>query len=262
METNQYLAEYYNRGYEDGRLASRHGSVEFLTTMRYIQRYIKPDDRMIEIGAGTGRYSHALARQGYAVDAVELIPHNIEIFRQHTQPNEKITITQGNAMDLSVFVSNTYDMTMLLGPMYHLFTKADKRQALQEAIRVTKPGGLVFAAYCISDPSILDYGFKQGHIFELIEKEMLETEHFKAFSNPRDLFELHRKEDIDDLMRGFNVTRLNYVAADGYTNHMRETVDSMDLATFELYLKYHFSVCERPDMAGLTHHALDIFRKD
>jgi hypothetical protein len=42
---------------------------------------------------------------------------------------------------------------------------------------------------------------------------------------------------------------------------MRETVDGMDDGTFNLYVKYHFAVCEREDMVGLTHHALDVFRK-
>ena len=41
--------------------------------MRYIEKHIRPGDRVLEIGAGTGRYSHALARQGYAVDAVDQI---------------------------------------------------------------------------------------------------------------------------------------------------------------------------------------------
>lgn len=72
---------------------------------------------IIKIGAGTGRYSHALARQGYTVDAVELVPHNIEIFRQNTQPGETITITQGNAMDLAPFPDSQYDITLLLGPL-------------------------------------------------------------------------------------------------------------------------------------------------
>ena len=62
-------------------------------------------------------------------------------------------------------------------------------------------------------------------------------------------------------MIGFNVTRLHYVAADGYTNHMKEAIDNMDTATFNLYLKYHYTICERLDMVGLTHHALDISRK-
>lgn len=95
METNQYLTEFYNSYDEDSRLAPRHGSVEFLTTMRYIEKYIKPGDRVLEIGAGSGRYSHALARQGYAVDAVELVEHNIQVFKQNTQPQEHITVTQG-----------------------------------------------------------------------------------------------------------------------------------------------------------------------
>ena len=63
MKTDQYITDFYNHYDEDARLASKHGSVEFLTTMRYIQAYIKPGSRILEIGAGTGRYSHALARQ-------------------------------------------------------------------------------------------------------------------------------------------------------------------------------------------------------
>lgn len=54
--------------------------------MRYIEKYIRPGHRVLEVGAGTGRYSHALAGRGYAVDAVELVEHNIEIFRQNTRP--------------------------------------------------------------------------------------------------------------------------------------------------------------------------------
>ena len=122
MKTNPYIIDYYNNYDEDSRLSPRHGTVEFLTTMRYIEKYIKPGSRVLEIGAGTGRYSHALARLGYTVDAVELVPHNIEVFCRHTLPAEHITITQGNALDLSAFSDNQYDITLLLGPLYHLYS--------------------------------------------------------------------------------------------------------------------------------------------
>ena len=260
METKDYLKKYYESYDEEGRLISKHGMVEYLTTMKYVEKYLKPDMRVLEIGAATGRYSHALARKGYRVDAVELIERNIEIFRQNTMEGEPVTITQGNAMELS-FESNTYDITLLLGPMYHLFTREDQLKALAEAIRVTKKDGVVFAAYCMGDASILSYGFIRGEIYNIIEKCMLDTETFDTFSKPWDIFELYRKEDIDNLRKEFNVTQLHFIATDGYTNHMRETVDQMDAQMYELYLTYHLATCERQDMIGYSHHTLDIFRK-
>lgn len=263
METKQYLIDFYNTYDEDSRLALKHGMVEFLTTMHYIDKYIKSGDCVLEIGAATGRYSHTLARQGYDVDAVELVEHNIEVFHKNTQSNENISITQGNAMDLSVFPDNKYDITLLLGPLYHLYNKEDKQQALHEAIRVTKPGGVVFAAYVISDGCLIDEGFHRGNInvSEYIEKGLIDPQTFAAKSEPKDLFELVRKENIDDLMSAFNVTRLHYVASDGLALYMREAVDSMDDDAFALYLKYHLATCEREDLVGDTSHAIDIFRK-
>ena len=263
METNQYLIDFYNNYDEDSRLVSKYGTVEFLTTMHYIEKYIKTGDHVLEIGAGTGRYSHALARQGYVVDAVELVEHNIEIFSKNILPDENITIVQGNALNLSDFPDNEYDVTLLLGPLYHLYNKEDKRQALREAIRVTKPRGVIFVAYVISDGCLLDEGFNRGNInvAEYIENGLLDSQTFAAKSEPKDLFELVRKEDIDDLMSIFSTTRLHYVATDGCALLLREAINEMDNETFNLYLKYHFSTCERGDLAGVTSHAIDIFRK-
>lgn len=264
METFNYIIDLYNTIDEDGRLTSKHGQVEFLTTMRYIEKYIKAGDRVLEIGAGTGRYSHTLSRQGYKVDAIELVEHNIDLFRKNTLPTEDITITQGNALDLSAIPDNQYDITLLLGPLYHLYNEEDKRQALSEAIRVTKRGGVVFAAYVISDICLIDSGFCRNKfsVAEYIKNGMIDPNTFATKSEPKDLFELVRKEDIDNLMSVFQTTRLNYVATDGCAEHLQETIDNMDDETFDLYLKYHFAVCEREDMVGFTSHSLDVFRKN
>ena len=262
MNTNNYLKDYYENYDENNRLLSKHGRVEFITTMKYVEKYLKKGDRVLEIGAATGRYSHTLAQKGYQVDAVELVQHNIDIFKSNTLEGEKVTITQGNALDLSFLEDNTYDITLLLGPMYHLYSEEDKIKALSEAIRVTKKGGVVFVAYCIGDAAVLSHGFLRGEIFNLIEKCMIDTETFDTFSNPWDLFELCRKEDIDVLRSNFIVTQLHYVATDGITSFLRDTVDNMDDKMYEMYLKYHLAVCERQDMVGLSNHTLDIFRKE
>ena len=74
-----YLVDYYNNYDEEGRLLSRHGQVEYLTTMRYIGKCLEDisDPSILEVGAGTGRYSVTLAKQGIRVTAVELIEHNL-----------------------------------------------------------------------------------------------------------------------------------------------------------------------------------------
>lgn len=262
MKNTNYINQYYENYDEDGRLQSKHGAVEFITTMKYIEKYLKPDMRILEIGAGTGRYSHALARKGYSVDALELVEHNIDIFNKNTQPGERVSIRQGNALDLQDFAEDVYDITLLLGPMYHLFSREEQLKALSEAIRVTKTGGTIFVAYCMGDASILSYGFVRGEIYNIIKECKLDTESFKTFSHPWDIFELYRKEDIDSLRSEFNVTSLHFVATDGYTNHIRETVDAMDDETYKLFLKYHLATCERIELTGYSHHTLDIFTKN
>lgn len=262
MEVLKILSDYYGNYDEDQRLASRHGSVEFLTTIRYIEKYLKPGMRVLEIGAATGRYSHTLARQGYQVDAVELVQHNIDIFHTHTLPGENVRIFQGNAKDLYMLGDSTYDVTLLLGPMYHLFTVPEQLEALSEAIRVTKKGGVIFAAYCGNEATMVQYCFGRGMLRQQQYRDLVDPVTFKASSDPAELFQLYRKEDIDKLMAVFPVTRLHYVGTDMATNYIRQTVDEMDEELFDLYLKYHFAICERADLVGASHHILDIFRKD
>ena len=140
-----YLEDYYNSYDEEGRLLSRHGQVEYLTTMKYIHEYLSgiAEPSVLEVGAGTGRYSVTLAREGYRVTAVELVTHNLELLRAKLDGSEPITVLQGNAMDLSDLPDASFSLTMLLGPMYHLYTREDKRKALSEAVRVTKTGGIL-----------------------------------------------------------------------------------------------------------------------
>lgn len=263
MTEHDFLAGYYNNRDENNRLISKHGQVEFLTTMNYIRRYLTPSAKIIEIGAGTGLYSRAIADMGYSVEAVELIQHNIDIFKTHMKPSQDINITLGNALGLSVFADNSFDLTLSLGPMYHLYTDEDKKQAISEALRVTKSGGILFVAYCISDASIIRAGFvrKVFDIADYIKRGKIDPTTFETFSAEEDVFELVRKEDIDRLMSSFNTERLHYVATNLITHYIGDTIDEMDDDMYALYLKYHMAICERADMVGLTNHSLDIFRK-
>ena len=262
MERLEALNEYYTTHDEEQRLATRRGSVEFLTTVNYVKKYLKEGMRVLEIGAGTGRYSHYFAREGYSVDAVELMECNIEVFNKNTEKKEKVTVCQGDATNLGFIASESYDITLLLGPMYHLYTDKDKLAAMSEALRVTKKGGIVFAAYCNNDITVYHFGFLRGGFAGGEHKELIDFDTFKLNSTPKEVFALYRKEDVDALMRNFAVKRLHYVGTDMLTRFIGKAIEEMSDEMFEMYINYHLCICERADMVGATSHMLDIFMKE
>jgi len=262
-DTLGYLSRFYStRCDEDKRLTTRHGQVEFLTTMRYIERYLQPGMKVLEIGAATGRYSLTLARMGYDVTAIELVQHNIDVFKKELRAGDRIDLQQGNALDLSRFADNTFDMTLLLGPMYHLYTQEDQTRALEEALRVTKPGGYLFVAYVLCDMAILESGIRGKKWFwNYLEDGHIEPHTYVCKSWPSDLFQLYRREDIEILTEALPATRLRYVATDGVAQLNKTVLAEMTPEQFEIFMKYHYFLCERPDMAGASNHSLDILAK-
>ena len=87
------------------------------------------------------------------------------------------------------------------------------------------------------------------------------TDDWHCISEPSEIFELIRTEEIAELDSAVPVDRIKLVASDGATNYMRELVDGMDKETFEKWVEYHLSICERQDLIGASHHTIDILRK-
>lgn len=92
------IEKHYNKHPEDLRLLRRHGIVEFETTMHHLHRFLKADDFLLDIGAGTGRYTSALMAEGYKVKAVELVRRNIEVFLKREPAAD---VVQGDARDMT-----------------------------------------------------------------------------------------------------------------------------------------------------------------
>ncbi len=261
MNDNTFLENFYNEYDEEGRLANnRVGRVEYLTTRRYLDPLLTKDCKIAEIGAATGRYSVTLAKEGYDVTAVELVQHNLDILRSKLDGSENIKTYQGNALDLSMLADNAFDVTLLLGPMYHLYSEEEKIKALKEAVRITKTGGYILVAYCMNEATVIQYVFGCNKLKELMDFNML-TDDWKCVSEPKDLFEMVRTEDIERINSAVSVQREKLVAADGASRYIREYLEEMDEETFEKWLSYHFATCERQDLIGATNHALDILRK-
>ncbi len=261
MDTS-YIRDYYNNYNEDERTRSRHGSVEFITNMKYIRQYTPQGAKILDVGAGTGVYSIALAMDGYDVHAIELVEHNIEVFRENLRAcGAEIPLEQGNALDLSRFPDESFDAVLLFGPLYHLYTKEDKLTVLREAKRVLNPDGHIFAAYCMNEATIFQCFCGNGpDMLDCLAKGML-TADYKCISKPADLFEMVRLEDIDELNREAGLKREKIVASDLFTHYFGDKLPAFSEDLYRVYLNYHLSVCERPDLIGATNHSLDILTK-
>ena len=255
MDTS-YLEKYYGKFCEEKRLLSRHGQVEFTTTMKYIHDYLKDyeNPKILEVGAGTGRYSCSLANEGYDVSAIELVKNNLGVLKAK---KTSVKAYQGNATNLSRFKDDSFDVTLLLGPMYHLIPKEDKILALNEAKRVTKKGGKIIIAYCMNNYSVITYGFKENHILECLENGTINKD-FKTISRLENLYSYVDIEDIDELNEICNLKRIKIVAQDGPTDYIRNVLNKMDEETFKVYIEYHLKTCERLDLIGASSHTLDI----
>ena len=212
---------------------------------------------MLDVGAGNGRYRVALEEEGYDVTAIEYVKYNLGILKSK---NSKVAAYQGTALNLSRFKEDTFDLTLLFGPMYHLFTWEDKMKALQEAKRVTKTGGIVLVAYLMNEYSVLTYAFIENNIKTCLEEGRL-TKDFKTISKEEHLYDYMRLEDITGLVEAVGLERIQIISADGPANYMRQTLNAMDEETFQLFLEYHLATCERPELLGASAHTVDILTK-
>lgn len=253
------LITYYNKFNEDKRLNTRHGQIEYLTSMKYIHEFLKDikNPKIVDIGAGTGAYSIKLYEEGFDVTAVELVKHNLKVIESK---NKNIKTIQANAINLDKIKDNTYDLTLLFGPMYHLITKEEKIKALNEAKRITKENGIIMIAYCMNDHAIITHGFIDNNIKECIKNNELDN-NFHITPKENDLYSRLTIDDINELNKETNLKRIKIITPDGPANYLRKTLNKMDEETFNLFIKYHLSTCERLDLIGAAAHTLDILKK-
>ena len=131
------------------RLDEPLGRIEFMSTMRLIGKYFPKTGRIADIGSGPGRYAIELTKLGYLVTlydlAQELLDRAQTAFEEHNLKAEQFIC--GDARKMGVLESESYDATLLLGPLYHIIDKSGREDALHELKRILKPRGIGIVAY-------------------------------------------------------------------------------------------------------------------
>ena len=252
----ELVQEVYQRYNEDTRLnKSRAARVEFLTTVRYIEKYLTPGAKILDAGAGAGEYSFYFARKGYEVSALELADANIAAFRAKMTDDDSIDLVQGNAMDLSRYESDSFDIVLLFGPLYHLHEEADKLRCIKEAKRVCKPNGKIFFAFISNDMVILTMQQCQE---DYLMNGDYNKETFRLDDFP---FVFHTPDHCRELLGKAGIQICHEVASDGASELLQDLVNGLDEASYQQYLRYHFYICEKPEFLGMSNHLLFVGRK-
>lgn len=144
------IAAFYDQGVEaeDARLEEHR--LEYDLTWRYLTRYLPPAGSILEIGAGTGRYTLELCRRGYAVTAIDLSAALLERCQHRLEASGlrgPVQCVVADARDLSAVPTTAFEAVLLMGPLYHLVFEEDRRAALRQAVERLRSGGLLFSTH-------------------------------------------------------------------------------------------------------------------
>ena len=252
IEQIQKTYEIFN---EDTRLnRSKAARVEFLTNVKYIEKYLSQGDSILDVGAGAGEYSFYFARNGYKVSALELTDVNIKAFRAKMREEDEIDLIQGNAIDLSAYRDNSFDVVLLFGPLYHLHKECDRQKCISEAKRVCKDDGMIFFSFICNDMVIiteLDYDkdYLSGNTYD--------HDTFKVEDFP---FVFFTADACRKMLKDGGIEIKHEVASDGFSELIEERINSLDDESYAQYLKYHFYICEKPEFLGASNHLLFVGR--
>lgn len=145
MDVEAAIRAYYDRGEERDRLNDGAGRLEFLRTTEILARRLPPPPAVIaDIGGGPGRYALWLASLGYRVEHRDLMPLHVKQLQADAAGMTGIRSAVGDARELDL-PDASVDAVLLLGPLYHLVTRAERMAAIREAARILRPGGPLFA---------------------------------------------------------------------------------------------------------------------
>lgn len=263
------VESFYDRSAQNEWERMDRHPMEFRTTLRAMREFILPDSRILDIGGGPGRYTIELTGDGHRVTLLDLSSANVDLARLKADEAgvQVAGFIHGNALDLAMFEDASFDVVLLMGPMYHLTESSDRHRSLREAVRVLAPGGRLFASFVTRyalymdilerDPALIgQYG---STYVRLIETGV----HIPTEQNPgfTDAYFAHPME-IEPLMLGYGLTTLRLSVAEGLIAAAELEVNRLSPELFDAWVDVCYRLGTDPTTWGCGEHVLYVGRKD
>src|SRR6056297_22779 len=264
---NDSIIDYYNNYDEEGRLTQdKAQKLEYITTTYVLDKIIPKESKLLELGAGTGRYSFYYAKQGHQVTATDVVPKHIEEMENKFNNNQEIKnmeIELMDAADLSSYQDNIFDVVLSLGPLYHMRKRKKRQQSVKESLRVLKEDGILAVAY-INKFFVLallaqNNNLREDYIDMILKSGKVEGEpknEFLAnayFSSPK---------EIEELLNQFNTKKLDHIGTDGIAILLQDMLNVMDDDEYKNWFMYHLETCNEKSLLGYSNHGLYISKKE
>lgn len=256
------IEQWYDTEYDEWERLERH-KIEFDITRRYLDEYVTGENlRIFDIGGGPGRYAIYLTEKGHQVTLLDLSKRHLEVARIKAE-ERGISLSgyiHGNALDLSG-ITQTFDVILLMGPLYHLVREADRKTAVEEALKCLKPGGLLVASF------ISNYAPLQDYLARLLPVESVdqllgylthgENQTSEGFTTA--YFIDHR--EARSLMAGFGLTELTFAGVENVLGSKENEINRLSDIEYKKWLEIGYRLSRDANVMGTSQHFLYIGRK-
>ena len=268
MEENiKIVRDHYDISVEHewNRIAGR---PEFLLTCRMLDRYIKPGDKVLDIGGGPGRYSLYLANRGCEVTLLDLSEENTKFAaKQAAGQRLSIQTVTGDAREADKLVVEQFGHVLLMGPLYHLLEEADRITAVNAAMNLLKPGGLLFVSFINLFGGIV-FGMKTVPDCIAWENEREFIEHIisrKSYRGDKDntftrVFMIEQSEILPFMAR-FSLEKLHLFGQECILSPCEDKIMSQPKEVINAWLDFCEKIWEREDLFSWSEHLMYIGRK-
>lgn len=269
MESDASIVQaFYNANAElEWRRLDEH-PFEFLLTTHMMERYIRPGERVLDIGGGPGRYAIHFAQRGCDVTLVDLAEENTRLAREKAaEVGVKIETRTADCLDLASLRLGRFDHVFLMGPLYHLLDPADRSRAVALALDCLKPGGKFYASFIQVFAGLL-FDLKNGGniVLDSISPDscalidaVVTGDDYRGRAFTRACFTHSR--NILPFMAQFPLKKLHFFGQEGILSPNEPEILLRDDEEIACWLEIAKKYLEVPELLALSEHAMYIGEK-
>lgn len=253
---------WYDTEYDEWERLERH-KIEFDITKRFLDDFIKEENlEIFDIGGGPGRYAMYLAERGHKVTLLDLSKKNIEVAKRKSF-EKGITLQgyiHGNALELGEFEWQ-YDVILLMGPLYHLIKESDRRKAVEGALKLLKPNGIIIVTFISSYAPIQD-NLLHLYPIEFVEDllgylENGENKEGKGFTTAYFI----NPNEAKEFMNSHGLQEVTFAGIENILGCKEKEINLLDESEYRKWIEIGYRLSTDESLIGTSQHLLYIGRK-